>query len=96
MASSPSPLPPPPSAGADQTAPTTPPAASPAPATPAPQMQQGTQMVMLVVQGLRAIAKGFPAAAPAVAEANDVMRKVMAAMMESQGTGEAQAPPIGQ
>jgi hypothetical protein len=75
--------------------PTSPAAASPAPPEPAQGMQAGTQMVIGVVSGLRAIAKAFPATAPDIAQINDLMRQVMAKMMSSQQTGEPAAPPQG-
>lgn len=68
--------------------------ASPAPPQPAPQMQQGTRMVLQVVSGLRAIAKAFPATAPIVAEMNDKARELVSKMMESSHTGEPQAGPL--
>jgi hypothetical protein len=56
-------------------------------------MQHGTQMAIQVVQSLRAIAKAFPATAPKVAEINNLMREVVAGMMQSAPTGEPAAPP---
>lgn len=56
-------------------------------------MQQGTQMAISIVNNLRSIAKAYPGTAPAIAEINDLMRKVMAGMMEHQNPGEPQAPP---
>jgi hypothetical protein len=96
MGSSASALPPPP--GADQsssqpTTPTAPEAASPSPAQPSPAMQQGTQLVISIVNNLRSIAKSYPEAAPKVAEANNIMREIMAALMQHQNPGEPAAPP---
>jgi hypothetical protein len=56
-------------------------------------MQQGTQLAIQVVSNLRTIAKAFPAAAPHIAEINNLMRSVMAAMMQHSQTGEPAAPP---
>jgi hypothetical protein len=59
-------------------------------------MQQGTRMMLDVVNGLRAIAKAFPGAAPGVAEINEIIRgKLMPAIMQSAEPGEPQAPPTG-
>ena len=58
-------------------------------------MQQGTQLAIQVVSNLRTIAKSFPATAPHIAEINNLMRQVMAAMMEHAQPGEPQAPPQG-
>lgn len=95
MGSSPQALPPPP--GADQsqqnTAPTAPETASPSPAQPSPVMQQGTQLVISIVNNLRSIAKAYPGAAAKVQEANNAMREIMAEMMKSQAPGEPAAPP---
>jgi hypothetical protein len=97
MAAGPSSLPPPPGTGPDSapSAPTSPTAASPAPPTPSPETQQGTQIAISVVSNLRAIATAYPSAAPFVAQINDLMRQVMAAMMESAKPGEPSAPPQG-
>src|ERR1035437_6875342 len=96
MAAGPSPLSPPPGNGPppDQQSPTSPTAASPAPPTPAPATQQGTQMLIQVVHGLRAIAKAFPAAAPEISQINDLMRSVGAKLMQSQPPAEPAAPPM--
>jgi hypothetical protein len=56
-------------------------------------MQQGTQDVIEIVQKLRGIAKAYPSAAPTVAKINDLMREMMAAMMQHQTPGEPMAPP---
>jgi hypothetical protein len=56
-------------------------------------MQQGTQMAISIVQNLRTIAKAYPGTAPFVEQINDLMRKVMAGMMEHQQPGEPAAPP---
>jgi len=91
-------MPPPPGAddSAQQGPPTSPQAVSPAPPTPSPAMQQGTQMMLQVVNGLRAIAKAFPGASPGVAEINELIRgKLMPAIMAHSEPGEPQAPPVG-
>lgn len=99
MASTPAAMPPPPAAddgSASQASPTSPPAASPAPATPSPAMQQGTQMMLQVVNGLRAIAKAFPGASPSVAKINELIRgEIMPAIMAHADQGEPSAPPVG-
>jgi hypothetical protein len=56
-------------------------------------MQQGTQLAIQVVSNLRSIAKSFPSTAPHIANINNLMRAVMAAMMEHSQVGEPQAPP---
>lgn len=58
-------------------------------------MEQGTQLAIGVVSGLRAIAKAFPATSDKISEMNNLMREVVALMMSSQQTGEPAAPPIG-
>jgi hypothetical protein len=98
---SPSPsLPPPPSTGDDSSAqqqtPTSPASASPAPATPSPAVEQGTKMMLDVVQGLRAIAKTYPGASAAVAKINEIIRgEVMPAVMQHAEPAEPAAPPVG-
>ena len=64
-----------------------------APAQPSPQMQQGTQIAIRVVNDLRTIAKAFPGAAPAVAEIHDKMRDVLKAIMQQGTPGTPAAPP---
>lgn len=86
---------PPPAGSGPGATPTDPQAASPAPPTPSPVMQQGMKLIVDVVTNLRAIAKAYPAAAPKVAEANSVMREISALMMQSQHPGEPSAPPSG-
>lgn len=66
----------------------TPPAAPP---TPAPAMQQGTQLVIGIVNQLRALARAYPGAAPKVAQINDLMREVQAEIMKNQQPGEPEA-----
>jgi len=73
--------------------PTTPPGASPSPAQPAPVMQQTTQSLISVVNTLRGIAKAFPEASPHVQEANEAIRRIMAAIMKNSQQGEPAAPP---
>ena len=46
-----------------------------------------------IVNNLRSIAKSYPEAAPKVAEANNIMREIMAALMQHQNPGEPAAPP---
>lgn len=75
--------------------PTNPVAASPSPEQPSPVMQQGTQMVIGVVQNLRAIAKAYPGTAPEITQINSLMRNVLAKMMQQQHPGEPAAPPVG-
>jgi hypothetical protein len=86
---------PPPGADANgpPPSPATEPGASPAPASPNPAMQQGTQLVISVVNGLRAIAKAYPKAAPKVTEMLAGMRELLPMIMQSQSPGEIQAPP---
>jgi len=74
-------------------APTSPAAASPSPAQPSPATQQGTQMVLGIIRDLRSLAKAYPEAAPHITQINDLMRKVMASMMQSAQPGESAAPP---
>src|SRR5712671_6414602 len=74
--------------------PTSPPAASPAPPQPSPMMQQGTQDIIEGGNKLRGIAKQYPAAAPYVQQANDLMRQIMRAMMEHAEPGEPSGQPI--
>ena len=79
---------PPPSDSPTQGAPAT-------PAQPSPGMQQGTQLLISVVNNLRAIAKQYPAAAPKVAEANNLMREIAQEVMKASQPPEPAAPPIG-
>jgi hypothetical protein len=101
MATAASSLPPPPSTGADdssapQQTPTAPPSASPAPPTPSPAVEQGTKMMLDVVQGLRAIAKTYPGASAGIAKINEIMRgEVMPAIIQHAEPGEPAAPPMG-
>ena len=57
-------------------------------------MQSGTQDAILIVSKLRGLAKAYPTVAPVVAQINDLMRQVMAGMMQHQQPGEPQAPPV--
>jgi hypothetical protein len=75
--------------------PTNPPATAPAPGRPSPEMQQGTQMVIGVVHNLRSIATAFPSTTPEINEINNLMRSVLAKMMQHQRPGEPEAPPAG-
>jgi hypothetical protein len=56
-------------------------------------MQSGTQDILKVVDILRGIAKAHPKAAQFVGEINDILPKVMSALMEDQPVGEPAAPP---
>jgi hypothetical protein len=58
-------------------------------------MDQGTQMVITVVRGLRAIAKMFPETAPMISDINNKMRDVSATIMKHQEPGQPAAPPMG-
>ncbi len=75
--------------------PTNPTAAAPSPARPSPEMQQGTQMVIGVVHNLRSIATAYPSTTPEIQEMNNLMRRVLAKMMQNQRPGEPEAPPAG-
>jgi len=57
-------------------------------------MQQGTQMAISIVSNLRTLAKAYPQISPEVQQINDLMRKVMAGMMQNQTPGEPAAPPM--
>jgi hypothetical protein len=87
-----SPTMPPPPGG--PTAPTSPVAASPSAPTPNPKLEQGSKMVIQVVQGLRSIAQQFPAAAKPISEINQLMREVQMAMMKGSQPSEPAAPPV--
>ncbi len=76
-------------------APSSPAGASPSPPQPSPQMQQGAQSLIGVVNTLRGIAKAYPAASPHVQKINDELRNVMAIMMQASQPAEAQAGPNG-
>jgi len=90
---------PPPSAGGNappspaQVNPTSPPQVSPAPATPSPQMNEGTQLGIRIAHDLTALAKMFPVVTPKIAQINNILREVVAGIMESSQTGEPAAPP---
>jgi hypothetical protein len=58
-------------------------------------MQAGTQMVIGIVNQLRALAKAYPSAAPKVAQINDLMREVSVEIMKTQQPGEPVAGPGG-
>lgn len=75
--------------------PTAPVGASPSPPQPSPGAQQGTAVIIQVVQLLRGLAKSNPAAAPIVMKINDLMRELSATMMQNQVPGEPQAGPTG-
>ena len=85
-----SPTMPPPPGGAQ--APTTP-SASPSSPAPNPKLEQGSKMVIQVVQGLRNIAQAFPAASKPISEINNLMRDVQMAMMRGAQPSEPSAPP---
>jgi hypothetical protein len=93
MAAAASPMPPPPG-GAPPSAPTSPVAASPAPAKPSPQLEKGSQLVIAAVQAHRAIAQQFPATAPIMSQINDLMRQAQLKMMQGAQPSEAPAPPV--
>ncbi len=78
------PVPAPPESGAD---------AAPAPAAPSPQMEQGSRLVIRTVQGLRELAKQFPAAAPAITKILDQMKEVQLKVMAGSKPTEPAAPP---
>lgn len=88
-------LPPPP--GSDQTPSSDSPTqgATAAPPMPSPQSSQGTQLLISVVNNLRAIAKAYPGAAPKVAEMNNLAREIAQEIMKAAPPSEAQAPPVG-
>ncbi len=50
-------------------------------------------MVISIVSQLRSLAKAYPQTAPHIAQVNDLMRKVLGAMMTHAQPGEPQAPP---
>jgi len=79
------PQPPPPKNGAD---------ASPAPAAPSPQVEEGSRMVIQIVQGLRKLAQNYPGAAPAISKMNDLMREVQMKVMAGGKPPEPAAPPV--
>jgi hypothetical protein len=77
-------MPEPPTNGAD---------ASPAPAAPSPQLEQGSRLVIQTVQALRKLAQDFPAAAPDISKINDLMRSVQMKVMSGSKPTEPAAPP---
>lgn len=68
-------------------------AGSAAPAQSSPASEMGTRMVLNVVRDLRAIAKAYPAASPAVHAMLEQVPKVQQAMFSSVKPGEPAAPP---
>jgi len=93
MSAGPAPAMPPPPGGGPPAAPTSPVAASPAPPQPSPKLEQGSKIVIMVVQGLRGIAQDFPQTAPIVSQINDLMRQLQLAMMKNVQPQEPAAPP---
>ena len=79
--------------GSDSTPGVGPGTGTPAPAStvPSPAMESGTRLVIGVVNQLRAIAQAYPAAAPLVAQINDLMREVQVQIMKGGQQGEPQA-----
>ena len=68
--------------------------ASPAPAQPSPQVEEGSRLVIQVVQALRKLAQSYPAAAPAISKINDGMREVQMKVMAGSKPTEPAAPPV--
>ena len=68
---------PPPGAMSPSTPPPSSQDASPAPAQPSPQVEQGSRMVIQVVQTLRKLAQDYPAAMPAITKINETSRKLI-------------------
>jgi len=99
MAAATRPLPPPPGAGddvPDSPSPgetSTQDAGTGTPAQASPASEMGTRMVLNVVRDLRAIAKAYPAASPAVHAMLEQVPKVQKAMFSSVKAGEPAAPP---
>jgi len=87
---------PPPPSGAPSTPSPPPPsqAASPAPATPSPQVEQGSRMVIQVVQALRQLGQNYPGAVPAITKIQDLMREVQMKVMAAGKPSEPAAPPV--
>jgi hypothetical protein len=77
--------PPPPKNGAD---------AAPAAASPSPQVEQGSRLVIQIVQSLRQLGQQFPAAAPAITKVNDAMREIQLKVMAASKPSEPAAPPV--
>jgi hypothetical protein len=84
---------PPPPGGQPQSAPPNGADASPAPAAPSPQLEQGSRLVIQTVQALRKLAQDFPAAAPDISKINDLMRSVQLKVMSGSKPTEPAAPP---
>ena len=96
MASAANPLPPPPGQDANTPSapPTSPMAASPAPAQDSGGSNTSTQLVIGIIKGLRSLSKMIPGAAPGVAKINDIFQsEVMPQVMKGQSPGEPAAPP---
>ena len=68
--------------------------ASPAPAQPSPQSEEGSRMVIQIVQGLRKLGQRYPAATPAITKINDAMREVQMKVMAGGKPPEPAAPPV--
>jgi len=88
-------MPPPPGGGTGAPqAPTSPTAASPSAPTPNPKLEQGSKMVIQVVQGLRSLAQQFPATAKPISQINELMREVQMGIMKGAQPSEPSAPPV--
>lgn len=57
-------------------------------------MQQGTQALIRVVNDLRTLAKQFPAAAPIIAQINQLITEVQRKLFTQAEPGEPSAPPM--
>jgi hypothetical protein len=68
--------------------------ASPAPAAPSPQVEEGSRLVIQIVQGLRKLGQLYPAAVPAITKINDAMREVHMKVMAGGKPSEPAAPPV--
>jgi|SRR5580704_3244694 hypothetical protein len=79
------PTPDPPKAGAD---------ASPAPAATSPSVEEGSRLVIQIVQALRKLGQQVPGAQPAIMKINDAMREVQMKVMAAGKPTEPAAPPV--
>jgi hypothetical protein len=89
MAAGPSSMPPPPGMQ------TSPMAASPGPPQQSPQVSDGTNALIKLVQQIRATAQQVPQLAPAMQKCNDIIQEAMGSLMQSAPAPQAAAPPIG-
>ena len=94
MATSPPKMSEPQQSPVDQGAPPSTQDASPAPPETSPQVESASRDVIQIVQKLRSIAANFPAAAPAVGQINDLLRKVQMSLMQNAPPGQSAAPPV--